>query len=119
MAYRNLKDFINCLKRENELVEINHPVSPYLEITEITDRICKTGGPALLFTNPVNYNMPVLMNAYGSERRMALALGVDHVDEISERIRSLVQMKPPGSLREKIQALFQLKEIAGYSPKKN
>ncbi|MBI1387956.1 MAG: menaquinone biosynthesis decarboxylase [bacterium] len=118
MAYRNLKDFIHRLKRENELIEIDHPVSPFLEMTEITDRVSKARGPALLFTNPEGYNVPVLINAYGSERRMAMALGVDSIDEIAERIRALITQKPPGTMWEKVQALFQLKELAGYAPQK-
>ncbi|MGC9328937.1 MAG: menaquinone biosynthesis decarboxylase [Candidatus Hinthialibacter sp.] len=117
MAYRNLPDFIQRLKQEKELVEIAKPVSPRLEITEITDRVSKAKGPALLFTNPEGYDIPVLINAYGSERRMALALGVDHVDEIADRIRKLVAMKPPGTWREKLAALFELKEITQYFPK--
>ncbi len=118
MAFNNLKDFVELLKKENVLVEIDYPVSPKLEITEITDRVTKAGGPALLFTRPEGFEMPVLINAYGSERRMALALGVDHVDEIAERIRSLIQQKPPSTFREKLAALFQLKEFAGYMPKR-
>lgn len=117
MAYRNLKDFIHRLKQEKELVEINRPVSPRLEMTEIVDRVTKANGPALLFTHPLGYDIPVLINAYGSQRRMALALGVENVDDIAHRIRSLVHMKPPGTWREKIEALFELKEIADYFPK--
>ncbi|RJP31550.1 MAG: menaquinone biosynthesis decarboxylase [Candidatus Omnitrophota bacterium] len=118
MAFHNLSDFVELLKQRNELVEITQAVSPRLEITEITDRVSKAGGPALLFTHPAGYDIPVLINAYGSERRMALALGVEHVDEIAERIRSLIQLKPPKSFREKLAMLFQLKEMAGYAPKR-
>ncbi len=117
MAFKNLKDFIQLLREKNELVEINHPASPRLEITEITDRVSKAGGPALLFTNPDGYDIPVLMNAYGSEHRMSLALGVDHVDEIAERIRSLIHQKPPSTFSDKISTLFQLKEFAEFIPK--
>ncbi len=117
MAYRTLNDFIDRLKQNGELVEISRPVSPHLEMTEITDRVTKAGGPALLFTNPEGFDIPVLINAFGSKRRMAMSLGVDCVDEIANRIRALIQKRPPGSFREKIAALFELKEIAGYFPK--
>ncbi len=117
MAYSSLKDFVIHLHQQGELVEIKEPVSPYLEITEITDRVSKAQGPALLFTNPKGYDIPVLINAYGSEKRMAMALGVNHLDEIAARIRELIQMKPPGSFMEKVTALFKLKEIAGFMPK--
>ena len=118
MAYKNLKDFVDCLKQKNELVEISYPVSPRWEMTEITDRVTKAGGPALLFTQPTGYDMPVLMNAYGSEQRMALALGVNRVDEIAERIEALITRKPPSTFREKLSALFELKEFASYLPKR-
>ena len=77
MAYKNLQEFINVLEREGELVRIKTYVDPHLEIAEITDRISKSkdGGKALLFEN-TGYDFPVLMNAYGSEKRMCLALGV-------------------------------------------
>ncbi|MEW6236525.1 MAG: menaquinone biosynthesis decarboxylase [Candidatus Omnitrophota bacterium] len=118
MAYSNLKDFVLRLHREGELVEIDYPVSPRLEITEITDRVCKAGGPALLFTNPDGYDIPVLINAYGSEKRMAMALGVKRLDEIAERIRALTLFKPPQRFAEKVAALFQLKELADCAPRR-
>ena len=60
MGYRNLQEFISRLEQAGELVRIKEPVSPYLTITEITDRVCKAGGPALLFENVPNYGMPVV-----------------------------------------------------------
>ncbi len=74
MAYKNLLEFINVLEKEDELVRIKSYVDPHLEIAEITDRISKSnnGGKALLFEN-TGYEFPVLMNAYGSEKRMCLA----------------------------------------------
>ncbi|TRZ88822.1 MAG: menaquinone biosynthesis decarboxylase, partial [Methanosarcinales archaeon] len=61
MGYKNLQEFILLLEKEGELKRVTEPISPYLEITEITDRVCKKGGPALLFTNVVGHDMPVLM----------------------------------------------------------
>lgn len=117
MAYRNLKDFVHRLRQEGELVEINHPVSPRLEMTEIADRVMKNQGPALLFNRPEGHDIPVLINAYGSEKRMAMALGVDRIDSIAERIRSLITKKPPKTLREKLSLLFELKDFANYIPR--
>jgi len=75
MAYNNLQDFVQVLEREGELKRIAYPVKPALEITEIADRVMKNGGPALLFENVVGKKMPVLINAFGSLKRMAMALG--------------------------------------------
>src|SRR6266498_566163 len=93
MAYKNLQQFIEVLEREGELVRIKEYVNPKLEISEITDRISKTagGGKALLFEN-TGYEFPVLMNAYGSDKRMCLALGVDHLDDVAKEIESLFQI---------------------------
>ena len=118
MAFANLKDFVDLLKRRNELIEIDYPVSPHLEMTEITDRVSKNQGPAVLFTNPAGYKIPVLLNAFGSERRMAMALGVSDVNFIAERIREIICQKPPETFRQKIAALFQLKEFAEFLPKR-
>ena len=69
MGYRHLQEFIHRLEQAGELVRIKEPVSPYLEITEITDRVSKAGGPALLFEHVPGYHAPVLMNAFGSMKR--------------------------------------------------
>ncbi|OGI00623.1 MAG: menaquinone biosynthesis decarboxylase [Candidatus Melainabacteria bacterium GWF2_37_15] len=118
--YRDLKDFINKLKQENELLEINTPVSSELEITEITDRASKEQGmqnKALLFNNVEGYNMPVLTNAFGSYRRMALALGVQDVREIAKRIEELIKPEIPDSLMEKAALLPKLYEVSQFFPK--
>ena len=93
MAYKNLQHFIDVLEREGELVRIKEYVNPKLEISEITDRISKTagGGKALLFEN-TGYDFPVLMNAYGSDKRMCLALGVRHLDDVAKEIESLFHL---------------------------
>ncbi|HYK56037.1 MAG TPA: menaquinone biosynthesis decarboxylase, partial [Flavisolibacter sp.] len=90
MAYKNQQQFIDVLERAGELVRIKEYVDPKLEIAEITDRISKTpgGGKALLFEN-TGYDFPVLMNAYGSEKRMCLALGVNHLDDVAKEIETL------------------------------
>src|SRR5215208_2873070 len=93
MAYKNLQHFIDVLEREGELIRIKEFVDPHLEIAEITDRISKTqsGGKALLFEN-TGFDFPVLMNAYGSEKRMCLALGVDHLDDVAKEIEQLFKL---------------------------
>jgi 4-hydroxy-3-polyprenylbenzoate decarboxylase len=93
MAHKNLQHFIEVLEERGELIRIKTYVNPKLEIPEITDRISKTkgGGKALLFEN-TGYDFPVLMNAYGSERRMCLALGVEHLDDVAKEIEALFHM---------------------------
>ena len=120
MPYKDLKDFINKLKRENELLEINTEVSSELEITEITDRASKKQGipnKALLFNNVKGYNMPVLTNAFGSYRRMALALGVENIKEIAKRIEKLSSPEIPDNLTKKAGMLPKLFEISSFFPK--
>ena len=120
MAYKNLQQFIDVLDREGELVRIKEYVNPKLEISEITDRISKTngGGKALLFEN-TGYDFPVLMNAYGSERRMCLALGVDHLDDVSKEIESLFHLlaSPKESIIDKLKLLPRLNQFASWMPR--
>jgi len=117
MACKDLREFIAALEKQGELKRVTAEVDPCLEITEITDRVCKKGGPALLFEKPKGSAFPVLMNAFGSERRMAMALGVAEVSEIAERIEELLQLQPPRSLGEKLAMLPKLGELASYVPK--
>jgi len=91
MAYKDLQDFIGKLEAAGELRRITCEVDPYLEITEITDRVCKANGPALLFERVKGSDYPVLMNAMGSYRRMAMALGVEDLAQKSDTISELVQ----------------------------
>ena len=117
MPYNSLSEFVQVLERENELKRITHPVKPELEITEIADRVMKDGGPALLFENVAGKNIPLLINAFGSKKRMALALGVDDVEEIARQVEKLVQTKPPKSFKEKLNLLSELIRLAGIPPK--
>jgi 4-hydroxy-3-polyprenylbenzoate decarboxylase len=117
MAYNSLLEFVQVLEREGELKRIVHPVDAALEIAEIADRVMKTEGPALLFENVIGKNIPVLINAFGSFKRMALALGVNDVEEIAREIEHLTRLKPPASLREKLSFLPELLRLAGASPK--
>ena len=117
MAYNSLLEFVQVLERQGELKRIAHPVNAALEIAEIADRVMKKGGPALLFENVVGKTIPVLINAFGSLKRMAMALGVSDVEEIAREIDQLTRMKPPGSLREKLRLLPELLRLAGTAPK--
>lgn len=108
------------MEREGELVRIKEYVDPRLEISEITDRISKSpgGGKALLFEN-TGYPFPVLMNAYGSERRMCLALGVQQLDDVAHEIENLFQLlaSPKENILDKLKLLPKLGQFASWMPK--
>ncbi|MCS6790200.1 MAG: menaquinone biosynthesis decarboxylase [Bacteroidia bacterium] len=116
---KGLQGFVERLEATGELRRIPIPVSPKLEITEITDRVIKAGGPALLFEN-TGTRFPLLIGAYGSERRMALALGVEKIEAVSQRILGLFRQltAPRASLWEKLSLLPTLGEVASYLPRK-
>ena len=120
MAYKNLQEFINLLEKEGELVRIKTYVNPHLEIAEITDRISKSkdGGKALLFEN-TGYEFPVLMNAYGSEKRMCLALGVHDLNDVAHDIENLFQLlsSPKENIIDKLKLLPKLGQFANWMPK--
>lgn len=100
--YTNLREFIDLLEKEGELVHITQEVSPYLEISHITNLASKSpnGGKALLFENVTGSRFPVITNAFGSPKRICLALGVSHLDELGERISKILNVDPPGSFRD-------------------
>ena len=117
---KNIRDWLKQLKTQNELVQIDVPVSTHLEITEITDRVSKEQGQsnkALLFTNVKNYNMPVLINTFGSLKRMEMALGVQSFSEIQNRIKQLITPPKADSLVDKLKILPMLAEMGQYFPK--
>ena len=120
MAYKNQQQFLELLEREGELVRINEYVDPHLQISEITDRVSKTagGGKALLFEN-TGYDFPVLMNAYGSERRMCLALGVQQLDDVAREIEALFRQlsSPKENILDKLKMLPMLGQFASWMPK--
>jgi 4-hydroxy-3-polyprenylbenzoate decarboxylase len=120
MAYQHLQAFIDKLESAGELLRIKTYVNPILEISEITDRISKSGqgGKALLFEN-TGYDFPVLMNAYGSERRMCMALGVEHLDDITSEIESLFKLltSPKNGLLSQLSMLPKLGQFASWMPK--
>ena len=117
MAYEDLRAFLRALEQAGELKRIAVEVDPILEISEIADRVSKSGGPALLFENVRGSRIPVLINAFGSPRRMELALEVSSVEEVAGRIRELVQIKPPEGLLDKLKMIPRLAEIGSFIPK--
>jgi 4-hydroxy-3-polyprenylbenzoate decarboxylase len=136
LAYNDLRDWINALEKAGELKRIGEEVSAELEITEITDRVSKIGagpsagskgtaagkyapgGPALLFENIKGHpGHKVLINQFGSERRMAMALNVQRLDEIAERIKGLMNVKAPEGFLDKLKMLPQLSALTSAFPK--
>src|SRR5512144_1676274 len=117
MAYDDLREFIRALEKHGELKRISFEVDPYLEITEFADRSVKQGGPALLFEKPKGSNIPVLINAFASMKRMELALQVDSVDEVAGRISEFLQMRMPQGLIGKLKMLPMLAEVGAFFPK--
>lgn len=116
MAYKNLQAFIKVLENAGELKRIRVQVDSYLEITEITDRVSKAGGPALLFENVKDSEFPVLTNAMGSDKRMALALGVNDMDEVADLIEEFMDMSNYMGLMNKIKSLPMLSRLATVFP---
>lgn len=124
MTLDALPEFLAAIDRAGELVRIDRPVRTRLEIAEIADRVMKSpgGGPALLFTQPVTDRggvspIPVAINLFGSRRRMELALGVDRLDAIGDRIAEMLDLKVPSGLMGKLAMLPRLAEMAKFPPR--
>lgn len=121
---KDLREFINLLGERDELVRIEYPVSPHLEITEITDRVSKSPpglNKALLFENVSGSDLPVLINAFGSRERMAWALGVNELDDLNQRLAKIIDPRLPQGFREMIgrgQELLDVLRSIGMGPKK-
>jgi len=118
LAFEDLRDWTAALERAGELKKIRTPVNPILEIAEITDRVSKTGGPALLFQNVEGHpGSQVLINQFGSARRMNLALEVDSFAEVADRIRHFMDVKSPQGFLDKVKMLPMLAEMGKFFPK--
>lgn len=130
MAFKDIRDFMSLLESKGQLKRITAEVDPYLEIGEITDRVSKQVGPALLFENPINratgekYAMPVAINLMGSYDRMAWALGVDaetgtwkDLDAVGNRLMDMLPLDMPASMKGKLDVLMGLKDLAGSGAK--
>ena len=114
---RDLRAWIALLERDGELKRIAAEVDPHFEITEINDRTVKSGGPALLFENVKGSEHPLLINQFGTERRMCLAFDADSLDQVGARLGEVLEMQPPQGLVEKVKGLAKLKSIADSMPK--
>ena len=119
MKFKDLREFVSFLEGKGELKRIKALVSCELEIAEICDRVVKKGGPALLFENVDGYDIPVLINMFGTERRMAWALGVERLDDLVEQVNRLLGLLqgPPKGVAEKVRTLGQLVKMASFQPK--
>jgi 4-hydroxy-3-polyprenylbenzoate decarboxylase len=121
MGFDGVRDFVSHLEKNGELRRIAAPVSRDLEIAEITDRVSK--GPAehnmaLLFENVMGFSTPVLINAFGSARRMAMALGVERLDDLSGRVAKLLDLRMPGTFFDKLKKLGDLFDVAKAGPRR-
>lgn len=118
MAYSDLRAFMAELEKKGLLKRIKVEVDANLEITEISDRVVKSGGPALLFENVKGYNIPVATNLFGTLERMKLALGVEDLDQIGDELLSIIQPPElPTTFMDKLKALPKLAQLSSFIPK--
>ncbi|OCG36519.1 4-hydroxy-3-polyprenylbenzoate decarboxylase [Gilliamella sp. Gris1-4] len=114
MNFSNFRDFLDYLEQQGELKKITFPVNPYLEMTEIADRALHNGGPALLFENPIGYDMPVLCNLFGTAKRVAMGMGREDTSalrEIGELLAFLREPEPPKGIRQFFNVLPKYKQV--------
>lgn len=114
MKLRDLRDFIQLLEERGELLRIQEPVDPNLEMTEISDRVLRAGGPALLFENPVGHTTPVLTNLFGTPERVALGMGQESVTalrEVGKLLAFLKEPEPPKGLRDLWEKRHDFKQV--------
>jgi 4-hydroxy-3-polyprenylbenzoate decarboxylase len=113
----SLREWIALLEGAGELVRVDAEVDPDLEVTEIVDRTVKSGGPALLFTNPRGSEHQLLINQFGTERRMCMAFDAPSLDAVAAKLGEVLEMQPPQGIAEKVKGLRKLKSIADSRPK--
>ena len=117
MAFTDLQQFLTALERAGELVRVRARVDPHLEVTGIVQRVLAQGGPALLFENPTRGSMPLAINLFGTDRRMAMALGVTDLDEIGSRIGELLKPEFPHGVGGFKDALAKVGQLRTAPPK--
>ena len=120
MKYRDLRDFISQLEKNGDLVRITKPISTKLEMTEIADRTLRAGGPALLFENPEDFDIPVLMNLFGTPERVALGMGQSSVTalrEVGKLLAYLKEPEPPKGLKDLWEKLPVFKQVLNMPAK--
>ncbi len=121
MKYKDLRDFLEQLEKQGELKRISTEVDPNLEMTEISDRVLKKGGPALLFENPKGYTTPVLTNLFGTPKRVAMGMGEDSVEalrEVGKLLAFLKEPDPPKGLKDAWKNLPKFRKVLDMAPKK-
>ncbi|MCZ4295861.1 4-hydroxy-3-polyprenylbenzoate decarboxylase [Vibrio sinaloensis] len=121
MSFKDLRDFIAHLEQEGKLKRISHPVDPHYEMTEISDRTLRAGGPALLFENPIGYDMPVLTNLFGTPERVAIGMGRQDVKELREVGKLLAYLKepePPKGFKDALDKLPVFKQVLNMPAKR-
>ena len=118
MKFKDLREFISYLEDRGQLRRITTSVSSELEITEIADRSVKSGGPALLFENVEGYDYPVLINLFASNQRMAWALGVEKIDDLTVRIQDFLELihGPPEGIVNRLRTLGKLVHMGSFQP---
>jgi 4-hydroxy-3-polyprenylbenzoate decarboxylase len=117
MAWDGMSAFVRALEQRGELVRIGRRIDPHLEVAAIADRVMKAGGPALLFEDVGGSAFPLLINAFGSRRRMSMALGVEDLEEHARAIAELVHARAPSNARELAQLALKLPELAHIPPR--
>jgi len=120
MQYRDLRDFLRQLEQRGQLLRVQHPVDPYLEVTEICDRTLRAGGPALLFENPKGSKVPLLGNLFGTTERVALGMGADSIDalrDIGRLLATLKEPEPPKGMKDAWQKLPMFRKVLDMAPK--
>jgi 4-hydroxy-3-polyprenylbenzoate decarboxylase len=121
MSYKDLRDFIAHLEQEGKLKRISHPVDPTYEMTEISDRTLRAGGPALLFENPIGYEMPVLTNLFGTPERVAIGMGrsdVQQLREVGKLLAYLKEPEPPKGFKDALDKLPVFKQVLNMPAKR-
>lgn len=121
MSFKDLRDFIAHLEQEGKLKRIAHPVDPHYEMTEISDRTLRSGGPALLFENPIGYDVPVLTNLFGTPERVAIGMGRSEVKELREVGKLLAYLKepePPRGFKDALDKIPVFKQVLNMPAKR-
>ena len=119
MKYNDLRDFIDQLEKNGDLVRVSYPIDPNLEMTEICDRTLRAKGPAILFENPIGYDMPVLANLFGTPERVAKGMGAESVDalrDIGELLAFLKEPEPPKGMKDAWEKLPIFKQVLNMAP---
>ncbi len=118
MAFDNLQSLVGSFEREGWLARIKESLSPHLEITEVTDRVVKKGGPALFFEFPTGYGYPVLTNVYGALERVKAIFDINTLDDLGGRFEEFLEIEPPRTFMDKLKLLPKLKNLTAVFPKK-